>query len=128
MDDKIKGIALKWDTEVKPQALICSKGFSLMAQIEREKGSNQETIDKLNALGLHDCVAGWYIGEMIWGVEHDLADGRVGLKMINSVFQVQGTLNDASYWTNVWNNDDSSEEAQALRKLASLINELVAVM
>jgi len=129
MNDKF---TMFWDTKVKPQAIICAKGYNLMCKIEREDipeyDENNETLKELREMNIQDLTATWYIGQMIGSVEHDLADGRKGLGLLNSVMQVNETLSSKSYWVNVWENDFTSEEAQRLNKLGELMNELITYL
>lgn len=53
---------------------------------------------------------------------------RGRLNLVNSICQVSGCLNSESYWTNVWKNDYTSEEAKNLRELAPIVKELMQKM
>lgn len=121
----------KWDNEVKKQAKICSKGYDLLCKLEYDNLSESEKVEiseEFNKLNVQDYNAVWYVGKLIWAVEHALADDRTDLNFINSTAQVNGCLNSESYWENVWKNDFSSEEASNLKLMGEMMKELMKLI
>ena len=111
----------------KPVAEKCIEGYGAMLKVER--GANPEDLGEKwdvveNAV---DANAIWYVGILMSDIERALFKGK-NLSFINSIAQVNGCLKSESYWTNVWKNDTSSEEAKNLKSLAGLMNELMQKM
>ena len=108
----------------KPVATKCAIGFDAMYQAENGKISlDDPSLDVVKKAV--DGSAIWYIGLLISDVENaKFSRGR--LNLINSMSAVNGCLNSESYWTNVWNNDVSSEEAKNLKELSGLTKELIS--
>ncbi len=116
-----------WDNEVKELAAACinrdvvemlhkPKGYVLT---EEEKAKMEEWNKQYV-----DLLAMYYISDMCFRVEHGLADGRewqVGL----AVAQIYATLNSESYWKNVFNNNQESDEAKKLIKLRDGLRKLI---
>lgn len=90
-----------WDNEVKPDA--------------------EQVIEKATVDGE---MIKHYVGGMIWGVEHDLADGKIGLKGINGLMTVKGTFSSDSYFENV-HSDTDPDEIYRLKNLALKIEKLL---
>ena len=68
--------------------------------------------------GIKDWHALWYISQMMFYVEHDLADNRPpGIRML----QVHGCLNDEDYYRNVFQGQEN-EEAKNYRELGRKLN------
>jgi len=86
----------KWDKEVKPLAQKVAK--------ECKK----------------DPLVAQYISAMIWGVEHDLADGR---RPHFRLYPCAGTLNAESYYGEM-HRSTGKEEVKKLRGLGKLLKEL----
>jgi hypothetical protein len=117
-----------YKTNVKKLALLCSHDFKIMYEIEHNPEKyNEESPEVLKIKTLIDPNAVWYIGLMVGDIEHSLLQGK-NLNLINSVSQVRGCLNSESYWTNVWKNDISTEEAKNLKKLASVMIDLTKLL
>ncbi len=113
-----------WRSEVFPVAEKCAKGFKTIQEIESGKEIPEDHPDIVFLKAKKDPSAIWYIGLMIGDVEKAVFQGE-SLNLVNSLSQVSGCLNSESYWTNVWGNDASSEEAQGLKALAKLMIELM---
>lgn len=112
-----------YESTFKPVALKCSKGYKEM--VKAEKGEITEDSSELDGVKKAvDSMAIWYVGLLISDVERaKFSHGR--LDLINSMSTVHGCLNSESYWTNVWSNDTSSEEAKNLKELAGLTEGLI---
>lgn len=103
----------KWDREVKQLAQNCvtdpkliqlmGKGENYMPT-EAEKTYFEEAIKKYK-----DPYGMFYISNMIWEVEHALADGKEDLAKL-AIEGVFSTLNSESYFKNVFKEDTSSDE------------------
>lgn len=120
-----------WDTKVKEKAKECSKGYDLLCKLQYDNLSEDEKnkiVEQIKEKNIQDINAVWYIGKLIWAVEHALADDRTDLNFINSTYQVKSCLNSESYWENVWKNDFSSEEAKNLKELGSLMEDLMSLI
>ncbi len=104
-----------WDTEVKPLAAKCANGAQLIDQFEKATiEAEKEAIQKqMETYGKKDWLAPWYISQMMFYVEHDLADGRnPGIRML----QVRNCLNSEDYYKDVFKGE-TCEEAQNYRAL-----------
>lgn len=112
-----------YESEFKPVALKCAEGYKTILRAER--GEISEDSPELEFLKTtKDAMAIWNIGLLIGDVESaKFSNGR--LNLINSLSAVSGCLNSESYWTNVWNNDVSTDEAKNLKELAPLAEELI---
>jgi len=97
-----------WDNEVKPLADKCCEGAALLGQFEEAKTeAEKEAIKKqMNSFGKKDWFAPWYISQMVFYVEHDLADDRnPGIRML----QVRDCLASEDYYKNVFKGQDCEE-------------------
>lgn len=120
-----------WDTKVKQQVMKCSPEYINIRMLESEdisKEEKQKLVKEMNSKGYKDLLAQFYIGNLVWAVEHALADNREDLNFLNSFMQVRDCLNSESYWQNVFKGDEESEEAKNLKELAQMMNELYAYM
>jgi len=119
--------SIKWDTEVKELARKCvnAEFISLVAKGENGTLTESEEV-KVKELseGIKDAYGMWYISDMLWRVEHALADDREYLAIL-TVSEIHSTISTESYWTNVWNNDFSTEEAVNIRNLRDGLKELL---
>lgn len=122
-ENHLKDSFLKfYDEKVRPLAVKCSKGYYTMVAIERGETVSNEDMDFIK--NHKDTNAIWFIGLFIGDVDYYRIKG-IRLNLINSLSMVQGCLNSESYWTNVWENDISSEDAQNLKELGKLMTELL---
>jgi len=122
--DKFKVL---WDTKVKAQIEKCTPHYKTVSDMERGLYSTEEAkklLQEIRSSGYKDTYGQYAIGSLVWAVEHALADGRPDLNFIQNFYMVHGCLNDEGYWTNVHNNDFSTEEAKNLIVLRDMINEL----
>ncbi len=115
-----------WGSEVFPAAEKCAKGFKTINEMENGKEFAEDHEEMIFLKSRKDCNAIWYIGLLIGDVEKAKFHGT-SLNLLNSLSAVNGCLNSESYWTNVWENDDSSEEAQNLRALAKLMSKIISL-
>ena len=109
---------------VKPVAEKCAELFPTMRDIENKKPFSETDPNVIKLKALIDGNAPWFIGLMIGDIESGISN-CINLNLINSISQVNGCLNSESYWTNVWKDDFSSQEAKNLKELAALMPELL---
>jgi hypothetical protein len=94
-----------WDTKVRPAA---------------QKVIKNATTDKV--------ATEYYVTQMIWAVEHDLADGALGLKSLDSLGQIKGVFSrtNPTYVKNVHPNTPV-DELERMYSLSDLIGELMKI-
>lgn len=102
-----------WDTEVKQLAQACvtePELVRLMSQSEGYEPSKEEKeyLEKI-AGKYKDTYGMYYISDMIWKVEHALADGRKSIADL-AIAQVYEVLNRPSYFQNVFLGNENDEE------------------
>jgi len=120
--------SIKWGTEVKELARKCinTEFISLVAKGENGTLTESEEV-KVKELseGIKDAYGMWYISNMIWRVEHSLADNREPLAQL-AVSEIYNTISTESYWTNVFKNDYSTDEAINIKNLRDGLKELLS--
>lgn len=116
--------------QIQETAKKCMIGFDIMQKSESAISiEEQEKLgEELVKLNIHDAHAVWYIGQMFININRAIMDNRPNLNLINYLSQVNGTLNAESYWTGVWNNDFSSEEAANLKALSQVRGKLISLL
>jgi hypothetical protein len=112
---------------VKPVAVKCADGYKTILAIENGQKFEDTHKDMVKIKTSLDVNAIWYIGLMIGDIESCILNGK-SLNLVNSVCTVQGCLNSDSYWTNVWKDDFTSEEAKNLKELGGMMNDLISKM
>ena len=119
--------SIKWDTEVKELARKCvnNEFISLVAKGENGILTEDEEI-KVEKLSkeIKDPYGMWYISDMIWRVEHALADNREHLAIL-AISNIYNTISTESYWTNIFNNDFSTDEAINIKNLKDGLKDLL---
>ena len=119
INKKMNQFKLFWDTKVKPVARKCID----RKVIELMNNKDNERLEKYrNEKNIKDAYTMYKLSEMIFYVEHDLADGR-DFFIIVRMNQATEVLNSEFYWKNVWKGDLSSEEAKNLLELAGFLKE-----
>jgi hypothetical protein len=116
-----------WDSETKEVARKCvnSEFIHLIAKGENGTLTKEEELHcKELSDGIIDGYGMWYISDMIWRIEHALADNREPMAKL-VVSEISSTLSSESYWKNVFKNDISSEEAKNLKNLSEALKELL---
>jgi len=110
-----------WEAEIKPLAYKCTKGSELIAKLSQTRDEEEicRIKDKLNDYGRKDWMTACKIGQMVFYVEHDLADGRSPRL---SMFDVKSVLTSDDYYTDVFNGEDC-EEARNYRELGKKLIE-----
>lgn len=102
-----------WDTEVKQLAQACvtePKLIQLMGKsnsyepTDEEKKYLKEMSEKYK-----DIYGMYYISDMIWRVEHALADRRQSMAGL-AITQIYDVLNRPSYFQNVFSGNEDDEE------------------
>lgn len=115
-----------YDEKVFPVASKCAKGYQTMAAMESGQTFPDDNEDVIRIKSHRDALAIWFTGQFMGDVAYHRVKG-IRLNIINSLQMLSGTLNSDSYWTNVWNNDFTSQDAQDLRELGKLMKELSAI-
>ncbi len=114
-----------WMRTVLPVATKCAKGFRVMKNLNENKPLSDEEEEEYQLIkNSTDANAIWYIGLLISDIEKAQIYGQ-SLDMLNSLTTVHGCLTDKEYWTNVWKNDVSSQEAKNLKEFAGLMDQLI---
>ena len=102
-----------WDTEVKKLAEACvtePKLVQLMCKGENYEPNEEEKEYLKSIKGKYkDKYGMYYISDMIWQVEHALADGREAMVEL-AIAQVYGVLNRPSYFQDVFKGNEDDEE------------------
>lgn len=102
-----------WDTEVKKLAEACvtePELIQIMCQDENYKPTEKEK-EYLESVErkYKDIYGMYYISNMIWKVDHALADGRKEAAKVAITF-VYETLSSESYFENVFHRNANDEE------------------
>ena len=102
-----------WDNEVKQLAKACvtePELVRLMSQSEGYEPSREEKEYLESIFGKYkDAYGMYYISNMIWKVEHALADGRIAIAEL-VIAEVYEVLNRPSYFQNVFQGNENDEE------------------
>lgn len=103
-----------WDTEVKQLAQDCvtePKLIQLMCKGDSYKPTDEEKeyLKEVSEKKYKDIYGMYFISNMIWQVEHALADGRQPLAGL-AIAQIYEVLNRPSYFQNVFNENEDDEE------------------
>jgi len=94
-----------WDMKVRPLA---------------EEVIKKATVDKE--------MIEYYVGDMIFAVEHDLADGReAGLMALNNLIQISGVFSSESYFKNVHSNTPK-DEVERMKNLGKELKKLMDLL
>ena len=119
--------SMKWDTEVKELARKCVNIEFIRLVAKGENGAlteNEEVVVRKLSEEIKDAYGMWYISNMIWRVEHALADNREPMAKL-AVSEIFSTISTESYWTDIFKDDYSSEEAINIRNLRDGLKELL---
>lgn len=102
-----------WDTEVKKLAEACvtePEFVRLMCQGDGYEPTEKEKEYLKSIKGKYKDIYGiYYISDMIWKVEHAIADARKCMAIL-AISQVYEILNRPSYFQNVFNGNENDEE------------------
>lgn len=94
-----------------------SKYWDIKVKKLAEEVMKKATVDK--------AMIEYYVGKMIWAVEHDLADGReMGLHSINMLIQVSGVFSSDSYFNEIHKNTPK-KEMERMKNLSKEIKKLM---
>jgi len=120
-----------WDREVKVVAGKCVmvEVMELLRKNRQEVKVTSEDRVRFKELssGRVDVPSMFYISDMMWAVEHSLADDRAGMGMLR-VSEVHATLSDPEYWDHVWGDRDQGvEEALNLKSLCEKLGILIGL-
>lgn len=102
-----------WDTEVKSLAKACVTEPELIRLMNQGEGyeptkKEKEYLESISGK-YKDAYGMYYISDMIWKVEHALADGRKEVANL-AIAQVYEVLNRPSYFQNVFLSNENDEE------------------
>jgi len=120
--------SIKWGTKVKELAKKCVNYEFITLVAKGENGTLTEDEDlKIKNLseGIKDAYGMWYISNMIWRVEHSLADNREPMALL-AISEIYSTISTESYWTDIFKDDYSSEEAINIKNLRDGLKELLS--
>lgn len=114
-----------YHSDVRPAAEKVANLYPQWLSAENKGVAPAENDPLVIALNkLTDSNAVWYVGQMIGEIDRHIIKG-IRLGVLNVLNGVYGCLTSESYWTNVWKNDKTSEEAQNLLALAEKMKVLV---
>lgn len=118
-----------WDNEVKKLAQACvtePKLVTLMQKGDDYKPNQEEEayLKEISEKGYKDIYGMYYISDMIWRIEHALADGRESLARLAAA-DVYAVLNGSTYFVNVFNSDESNEEWKTRKALRDGLDKLI---
>ena len=119
-----------WDTQVKQLAEACVTEKRLVELMSKDKSYNpnkeeKEYMKKIS--GKYKDIAGmYYISDMIWRVEHALADDRSEHAKL-AIAQVYDVLNRPSYFHDVFKENEDDEEWKTRAALRDGLKKLLYV-
>lgn len=96
-----------WDSEVKKLAVACIEP-NIVSLSMKDKDYKLTEDEKKLCNKFVDPLAMFYISNMIFRVEHGLADARDYQSKL-AVFEIRATLHSESYLKEVWHIDDDSD-------------------
>lgn len=102
-----------WDTEVKQLAKACVTEPELIRLLnsseDHQLSNNEKEYIERMSKKYKDIYGMYYISNMIFRVEHALADGRMEMAEY-AIAQVYEVLNKPSYFANVFGGNETNEE------------------
>ena len=119
-----------WDTQVKQLAEACVTEKRLVELMSKDKSYNpneeeKEYMKKIS--GKYKDIAGmYYISDMIWRVEHALADDRSEHAKL-AIAQVYDVLNRPSYFQDVLKENEDDDEWKTRAALRDGLKKLLYV-
>jgi len=121
--------SMMWDLKVKQLAKNCVN-YEFIKLIAKGENNNltteEETEVTVLSNDIKDPYGMWYISDMIWRVEHALCDNREAFAKL-AVCDIYNTISKESYWTNIFKNDLSTDEAKNIKELEIGLKELINV-
>lgn len=118
-----------WDGEIKELAKACipePRIVEIMSKQEDYKPTEEEQMYIKDVLVKYKDIHGMYhISQMIWRIEHALADGREEHAKF-AVVQVYSVLNSPTYIPNVFKNDLEDEECKTRIALRDGLKQLLS--
>lgn len=122
--------SITWDAEVKKLAEDCVKEPDYLRILVRDNDNltdkEKEYVEEVNKK-YKDPYGMYAISHMIWSVEHALADGREELASM-AIVRVYNVLTEDSYFENVFDKDETSEEWKSRVALANGLAKLISLM
>lgn len=117
-----------WDSEVKQLAVACVAEPKLVELMSRGEDyePNEEEKEYLSSIKgkYKDRYGMFYISDMIWQVEHSLADGRDYLAEL-AVSEVYDVLDRPSYFQNVFKGNEDDDEWKTRAALRDGLHKLL---
>lgn len=117
-----------WYTEVKKLAEACitePKLVQLMSMGEDYEPNEEEKQYLKSIEGKYKDIYGmYYIADMVWHVEHALADGREAIARF-SITKIYATLNSSSYFQNIFHGNENDEEWKNIAALRDGLQKLI---
>ena len=117
-----------WDTEVKKLAEACVTEPELVRLMRMGEGyePNEEEKEYLKSISgkYKDTYGMYYISDMIWRVEHALAEAREDMARL-AIAHVYDVLNSTSYFQNVFKGNENDEEWQTRAVLRDGLYKLI---
>lgn len=113
-----------WDKEVKALAQACVTEPRLVQIIGSNCEPTAEEKEYLDSLDCHDPYGMFYISDMIWRVEHALADGRdaIAKMAVANIYQV---ISGKDYCSHLFDGNSECAEYQRIYKLKVALGELL---
>ncbi len=118
-----KQFSLYWDTVVKPAIVKHLNSGGVVTDAVREM-SSEDFVMFFKKKKFKDGIAPYYLSQLVWRVEHDLADDRLG-GCLSTLDGCCATLKSKSYWLNVWENKYSSDEAKRLKEIGVMLEKFI---
>lgn len=119
-----------WDSEVKKLAEDCVTEPELVRLMGKSEGYEPTEKEKeyLKSIGekYKDTYGMFYISNMIWQVEHALADSREYSAAL-SISQIYQVLSSDSYFQNVFEGNEESDEWKTRAALRDGLEKLMHV-
>lgn len=117
-----------WDKKVKQLAQACVTEPELIKLLCKDN-SYEPTDEEKEYLGkmcekYKDIFGMYYISDMIWRVEHALADGRESMAVL-AISETYNALNQPDYFQNIFNGNEDDEEWKTRAALRDGLNELL---
>lgn len=122
--------SVTWDTEVKKLALDCVREPRFVQILEMGEDHNLTTDEKEyfeSIEGKYKDLAGMYhISDMIWRVEHALADDREDLAKF-AIINIYRVITSDSYLENLFESDKTNIEWKRIEALANGLAKLISI-
>lgn len=120
-----------WDTEVKKLAKDCVKEpkFVKLLSLGENYDLSDEDKEYIEKVGNNykDPYGMYVISDMIWAVEHALANAREEIAAI-AIVRVYSAITEEEYLERVFNGEKTSEEWKRIEALANGLAKLISMI